>query len=130
MCQSACNCHDTRRSAAISCIRIAVFMPLPQRSPVACQAQTPVRSLMRQQIMPRDFMTKLATMTAALTTVAIVGWPVAVVGTALIIASTVMVIWVLSDSERTRRLVNVIRAMRSMRGLPCPGRRRRSRHRG
>jgi hypothetical protein len=79
---------------------------------------------MRQQIMPWGYMTKLAAATAALTTVAIVGWPVAVVGTALITASTLMMIWVLSSSERTRRLVNVIRATRSMRGLPRSGRRR------
>jgi hypothetical protein len=85
---------------------------------------------MRQQTMPRGSMTKLAATTAVLTTVAIVGWPVAVVSTALIAASMLMMIWVLSSSERTRRLVNVIRAMRSMRGLPRSDRQRHSRHRG
>ena len=63
-------------------------------------------------------MTRLASGTAALTAVSIVGWPAAITGISLVAAVTLLTVWVLRSSERTRQLVNVISAMRSERALP------------
>lgn len=67
----------------------------------------------------------IASMTAVLTAGALVGWPVALIGTTLIAAFSLVLIWVLGSSERTRRLVKVISAVRSSRRLPTSRRRAR-----
>jgi hypothetical protein len=61
---------------------------------------------------------KFISMTAALTTLTIVGWPAAVIGTSLVISLTLTLVWVLRSQERTCRLVKVIDAIRANRRPP------------
>ena len=68
--------------------------------------------------------TKLASTTATVTAVTIVGWPAAAVSIALIAATVLMTRWILCSPERTKRLVNIISALRSKGTLPSPRRRR------
>lgn len=63
-------------------------------------------------------LTRLAGVTAFLTSATTVGWPAAVIGISLIFVIAFMLLWILRCPERTKRLVHVITAFRSKGGLP------------
>jgi hypothetical protein len=65
---------------------------------------------------------KLALATATVTAVTIAGWPAAAV-ISLIVAALIMMRWILHSTERTKRLISVIFALRSKGTFPTPGRR-------